>query len=280
MGNNDTSIKAISERLVELRTFSDYTTKQMADLLKIEESVYIRYEQGTDEVPINIIYKIASLLETEPSYILNGLMPDNDEAVQVFDGKGLSIKRYEGYAFSSLAANFKNKVMNPMLVTMSPTDSPELVVHGGQEFNYVLEGELRVIVSLWMVIRNWLHIPLAGSSGLFMLGVLINLFAVTSMGILLACFARDMPQLGILMILVLLPMQILSGGTTPQSSMPPVIQYIMQLAPTTHFVQFGKAILFRGADFAIVWPIFLKMVAIGGIFFWAALRRFRRTVAA
>ena len=135
-------------------------------------------------------------------------------------------------------------------------------------------------VSLWMVIRNWLHIPLAGSSGLFMLGVLINLFAVTSMGILLACFARDMPQLGILMILVLLPMQILSGGTTPQSSMPPVIQYIMQLAPTTHFVQFGKAILFRGADFAIVWPIFLKMVAIGGIFFWAALRRFRRTVAA
>ena len=58
MGNNDTSIKAISERLVELRTFSDYTTKQMADLLKIEESVYIRYEQGTDEVPINIIYKL------------------------------------------------------------------------------------------------------------------------------------------------------------------------------------------------------------------------------
>ena len=146
MKENDTSIKAISERLVELRTFSDYTTKEMADLLKIEESVYVRYEKGIDEVPINIIYKIASLLETEPSYILNGLMPDNDEAVQVYDGKGLSIKRYEGYAFSSLAANFKNKAMNPMLVTMSPTDSPELVVHGGQEFNYVLEGELRIIV--------------------------------------------------------------------------------------------------------------------------------------
>ena len=105
-----------------------------------------------------------------------------------------------------------------------------------------------------------------------MLGVVINLFAVTSMGILLACFAGDMPQLGILMILVLLPMQILSGGTTPQSSMPAVIRYVMQLAPTTHFVEFGKAILFRGADFAIVWPIFLKMAAIGAAFFLLALR--------
>ena len=135
-------------------------------------------------------------------------------------------------------------------------------------------------LSLWLVIRDWLQVPLAGSAWLFMLGVTLNLFTVTSMGILLACFARDMPQLGILMILVLLPMQILSGGTTPMSSMPPVIQYLMQLAPPTHFVQFGKAILFRGADFAIVWPIFLKMVVLGAAFFLVALARFRRTVAA
>lgn len=134
--------------------------------------------------------------------------------------------------------------------------------------------------SLVVVIQNWLQIPLAGSFWLFMLGVLINLFAVTSMGILLACFAKDMPQLGILMILVLMPMQILSGGTTPISSMPLVIQYIMQAAPTTHFVQFSKAILFRGAEFAIVWPIFLKMVVLGAAFFLVALSRFRRTVAA
>ena len=139
---------------------------------------------------------------------------------------------------------------------------------------------LAAAFSLLAVVKHWLQIPLAGSFWLFMLGVVINLFAVTSMGILLACFARDMPQLGILMILVLLPMQILSGGTTPMSSMPPVIQYLMQLAPPTHFVQFGKAILFRGADFAIVWPIFLKMVVLGAAFFLVALARFRRTVAA
>jgi len=135
-------------------------------------------------------------------------------------------------------------------------------------------------LSLWLVIRDWLQVPMAGSVWLFMLGVALNLFTVTSMGILLACFARDMPQLGILMILVLLPMQILAGGSTPQSSMPAAIRYIMQLAPTTHMTEIGKAVIFRGAGLSIVWPVLLKMAVLGGVYFLVALRRFRRTVAA
>ena len=134
-------------------------------------------------------------------------------------------------------------------------------------------------VSLVAVVEWMLKIPVAGSFWLFMAGVLINLFAVTSLGIFLSCFARDMPQLGILMILVLLPMQILSGGTTSQENMPTVIRWVMQAAPTTHFVSFSKAILFRGAGIAIVWPIFIKMLVLGAVFFAIALKRFRRTVA-
>ena len=134
-------------------------------------------------------------------------------------------------------------------------------------------------LSLLIVVEDILKVPVAGSFTLFMSGVVINLFAVTSLGIFLACFARDMPQLGILMILVLLPMQILSGGTTSQDNMPDIIRWVMQLSPTTHFVNFSKAILFRGAGISIVWPIFLKMLAIGALFFFIALKRFRRTVA-
>ena len=122
-------------------------------------------------------------------------------------------------------------------------------------------------------------VPFDGSRLLFILGMALYLFAVTSLGIFLACFAKDMPQLGILMILVLLPMEILSGGTTSQDNMPDVIRWVMQLSPTTHFVNFSKAILFRGAGISIVWPIFLKMIAIGALFFIVALKRFRRTVA-
>ncbi len=146
MNNNLNDIEAISKRLFELRTFSDYSVSQMAEMLGIEQVVYESYENGESEIPINLIYKFASLLDTEPSYILSGTMPSKDAVNVVYDGKGVSVKRYEGYSFTSLASDFKNKTMSPMLVNIAPTDNPELVVHGGQEFNYVLEGELRVIV--------------------------------------------------------------------------------------------------------------------------------------
>lgn len=134
-------------------------------------------------------------------------------------------------------------------------------------------------LSLWIVVHDLLSVPIAGSFWLYMLAVVLNVFAVTSFGIFLACFAKDMPQLGILMILVLLPMEVLSGGTTSQDNMPAVIRWVMQLAPTTHFVNFSKAILFRGAGLDIVWPTFVKMILLGAAFFVVALKRFRRTVA-
>lgn len=136
----------VAKRLSELRTFSDYSTAQMAELLGILEPEYIDYETSKKEMPINLIYKFARIMGTEPNYVLGGEMPTNDNAVVVYDGKGVSVERYEGYSFTSLAAEFKGKSMNPMLVTIAPSDSPELVSHGGQEFNFVLEGELRVIV--------------------------------------------------------------------------------------------------------------------------------------
>lgn len=139
-------IASICKRLAELRTFSDFTTAQMAETLGIDEAQYIAYENGTDEIPINLIYKYAATLGTEASYVLYGTMPESDIVNVVYDGKGVSVKRYEGYSFTSLAMDFKHRTMNPMLVTIYPADSPELVVHGGQEFNFVLEGELRVIV--------------------------------------------------------------------------------------------------------------------------------------
>ncbi|MCQ2379090.1 MAG: ABC transporter permease [Victivallaceae bacterium] len=133
--------------------------------------------------------------------------------------------------------------------------------------------------SLTIVIRQCLHVPLAGSVGLFMAGTAINLFAMTSLGIFLSCFARDMPQLGILMILVLMPMQILAGGSTSQSQMPIVVRIIMQFAPTTHYVEICRSIIFRGAGIPQVAAVFGKLFLLGCGFFFIALRRFRKTVS-
>ncbi|WP_417707503.1 ABC transporter permease [Pseudomonas sp.] len=134
-------------------------------------------------------------------------------------------------------------------------------------------------LSLLLVVQGWLQVPIEGSIALFLFGAALHLFATTSMGIFFGTVARSMPQLGLLIILVLLPLQILSGGTTPRESMPELVQQIMLAAPTTHFVALAQAILYRGAGFAIIWPYMLAIAAIGTLFFVAALTRFRKTLA-
>ncbi len=94
-------------------------------------------------------------------------------------------------------------------------------------------------LSLILMVQGILQVPIEGSIPLFMLGVALSLFATTSIGIFMGTLARSMPQLGLLMILVLLPLQMLSGGSTPRESMPQLVQDIMLTMPTTHFVSPG-----------------------------------------
>ena len=138
---------------------------------------------------------------------------------------------------------------------------------------------LAALVALVFVVQGALKVPIQGSLALFMLAAALHLFATTSMGIFLATLARSMPQFGMLLVLVLLPLQMLSGGSTPYESMPQLVQDIMQVAPTTHFVSAAQAILYRGAGIDVVWPQLLAILAIGSLLFIASLRRFRTTIS-
>ena len=137
-----------------------------------------------------------------------------------------------------------------------------------------------VLLSLYFVVERALAVPIAGSIPLFMAGTLVQLLATTSLGIFIGTLSRNMPQLGLMMILVVLPLQLLSGGMTPRESMPEVVQNIMLFAPTTHFVSLAQAVLYRGAGLDVVWPSLLAMAAIAATFFVASLLMFRRSIAA
>jgi ABC-2 type transport system permease protein len=134
-------------------------------------------------------------------------------------------------------------------------------------------------LSLVVIVKGVLQVPIAGSVVLFTLGAALYLFASTSLGILLATIARSMPQFGLLAFIVYLVLDMLSGNTTPLDSMPRWLETIMQGSPTTHFVDSSLAILYRGADLAIVWKQFAVVVLIGAICFGIALSRFRRMLA-
>jgi ABC-2 type transport system permease protein len=134
-------------------------------------------------------------------------------------------------------------------------------------------------LSLTFVVRGALHVPIEGSVTLFLAGAALHLFATTSMGIFMATLARSMPQFGMLLILVIMPLQMLSGGTTPRESMPAFVRNLMLAAPTTHFIELSQAILFRGAGLDVVWRSFLALLVIGAVLFALSLRRFRKTIS-
>jgi ABC-2 type transport system permease protein len=141
---------------------------------------------------------------------------------------------------------------------------------------------LVVLVSTWgallVVVHGWLNVPIEGSITLFLIGAALHLFVTTSLGIFMATVAKSTAQFAMLFILILLPLQMLSGGSTPRESMPEVVQNIMLFAPTTHFVELGQAILYRGAGLSVVWTSYAWLFAIGSVFFLIALKRFRSSI--
>jgi len=139
-------IAEISKRIRELREISGYSVERMAEELGVGAAVYAQYEETGENIPISALYHIANLFGVDMSELITGRTPRLDTFCVVPAGRGVNIDRYPGYAFEGLAYKFINKIMEPMIVTVDPQEhDPELVTHGGQELNYVLEGSVLVL---------------------------------------------------------------------------------------------------------------------------------------
>lgn len=134
-------------------------------------------------------------------------------------------------------------------------------------------------LALLFTVQLLLKVPIRGSVPLFLLGGAIYVFAIMSLGIMLATIAGTMPQFGLLAMPVFLILSMLSGATSPLESMPSFLQIVLQASPTVHFVKFSQAVLFRDSGFTLVWPQLLAIAGLGGVFILAALARFRATLA-
>lgn len=133
-------IRAMAARIRELRDICGYTRESMAKSLGIDEEKYASYEECGEDIPISVLYHLANLFAVDINELLTGKAPHLQTYCLVRKGRGQSIDRYPGYSFQSLASTFKRKIMEPLLVTVDPSDEPELVTHPGQEFNLCLEG--------------------------------------------------------------------------------------------------------------------------------------------
>ncbi|NMG49064.1 ABC transporter permease [Azoarcus communis] len=136
------------------------------------------------------------------------------------------------------------------------------------------------VCSLLFIVEGALDVPIAGSRGLLLLGTAIYVFAAAAIGIFLGTLARTMAQFALLMIMAVMPMMMLSGGMSPVESQPQWIQYVTWFLPSRHYISFMQAIVYRGADFSIVWKEFATVLVMGATFLAASLLLFRRSIAA
>lgn len=134
-------------------------------------------------------------------------------------------------------------------------------------------------VSMVFVVETILDVPIAGSRLLLVGGTTIYLFAAAAIGIFLGTIARTMAQFSLLLIMVIVPMMLLSGGLTPIESQPELIQPVTWFLPSRHYMAFALAVVFRGAGLDIVWPQLLTIIGLGSIFFLGSLALFRRSIA-
>jgi len=142
------SIIQIAERVREVREISELTQNDAAQKLNISLETYIQYENTGMGIPISVLYEMARIFSVDLTELLTGKPPRLHNYCLVRDGEGVKVERYKGYDFQSLAFNFINKKVEPLLVTVEPEESKKisLVTHPGQEFNYILEGKIKVIL--------------------------------------------------------------------------------------------------------------------------------------
>jgi transcriptional regulator with XRE-family HTH domain len=139
-------VKDIAVRIKGLRLLAGITEQEIADVINLSVEDYCRYENGEDDFPISLLYEIADFYKVDLTEILTGVSPKLRDVCYVKKGEGLEVERYDQYQFQSMAFKYVNRKIEPLLVTLRADNSPDLVSHKGQEFNYCLEGRMMVVV--------------------------------------------------------------------------------------------------------------------------------------
>lgn len=139
-------VKDIAVRIKGLRLLAGESEKEVADAIGLDVNEYLKYENAEDDIPVSLLYELAEYYKVDMTEILTGTSPKLHDISFVKKGEGLKVERYDQYDFESLAYKYSNRKIEPLLVNLNPNNSPELVSHKGQEFNYCLEGRMQVII--------------------------------------------------------------------------------------------------------------------------------------
>ena len=142
-------IKQVANRLRGLRDALDLTLEQMAEQCEVTPVLLATYESGEADIPVSFLHRLASIYGIELTAIMFGEEPKMNSYYITRSGKGVKVERTMAYRYQDLASGFQHRIMAPFMVTVEPSPAEKpmtLNTHQGQEFNYVLDGELEISI--------------------------------------------------------------------------------------------------------------------------------------
>lgn len=141
-------IKAVADRLKGLRDMLDISVEAAANVCGISPKEYMRYESGEVDIPLSVMFCMGKRYNVDLTSFISGEEPHTVSYFVTEKDKGIAVNRLADYHFESLAYGFAHRKADPFLVTINPGDIPEIhyTTHPGQEFNYVIEGSVRIVI--------------------------------------------------------------------------------------------------------------------------------------
>lgn len=143
--------EALGERIRTAREMRGLSLDDISSRTGIDAATLNRIELNEMVPPLGQLIRLGKALDMKMGYFIS---PGVDKPMTVVRrGRGQAVARYGkkksqqyGYTYESLAPEKANRIMEPFIVTLLPTDTEEFSAHDGQEFIYVLEGEMKVQV--------------------------------------------------------------------------------------------------------------------------------------
>ncbi|QLH69881.1 ABC transporter permease [Rhodopseudomonas palustris] len=230
-----------------------------------ETAAYLRKDSGSTDNPVNLVMHAKFNPNLNSAWFTSVMQVINNIATLsiILTGAALIRERERGTIEHLLVMPVR-----PLDIMLS-----KIIANGAVIV-------IAALLSLQFMVKGVLGVPIIGSVPLFTFGMVLFMFSVTALGLLLATYARTMPQFGLLAIPVIVILYLLSGASTPIETMPPWLQFVMQFTPNTQFVSFSQAVLYRGAGLDLVWRQLLALLVIGVVTLAICRIRFAKTISA
>lgn len=138
----------ISRRIKDLRDALNLTPEELSGRVGVPAEDILAYESGAGEVPVSYLYALAKATGVDLTALITGSEAKLHQYCLVKKNHGLSVTRRKAYKYQALAYRFNKPSMEPFLVTVPPRDRDHLEFnqHAGEEFIFLLEGRLEVLL--------------------------------------------------------------------------------------------------------------------------------------